>query len=324
LREGFQVAALERKIQEALDEGRILVLGTQVLIGFGYRSFLEERFVGLPTSMKLLKLAALGLQLITFGLIVFPAAWHRVVERGHDTPRQLRIATRLLGVALLPLGLGLAFDVTFAAQPAAGSGTAIAIGAGVGIAAVGLWYVWTGMVRVRHASVNERKEGESEMPTNSVENRIRHVLTEARMMLPGALALLGFELGSGLLPRFRELPRPAQEIHVAAICLTALSVLLLVTPAAYHRIAEAGEDTPHFHRVASWLVGASLLPLGIALGAEMGVVTYASLGSAAAAITVGGVAAAFLLAAWFGVTLVARVRSRGGRLHAHRVDHARA
>lgn len=38
------MAKLKNKVQNALDEARILILGTQVLIGFGLRVVFEEGF----------------------------------------------------------------------------------------------------------------------------------------------------------------------------------------------------------------------------------------------------------------------------------------
>jgi Family of unknown function (DUF6328) len=54
--------------------------------------------------------------------------------------------------------------------------------------------------------------------------------------------------------------------------LVTLSVVLLMAPAAYHRIASAGEDTPDMHRVGSVLVTAATVPLALGLACEVYVV----------------------------------------------------
>ena len=56
------MAPLGEKIQTALDEARILILGTQVLLGFEYRSFFEARFAGLPEGARIAKLAAVSIE----------------------------------------------------------------------------------------------------------------------------------------------------------------------------------------------------------------------------------------------------------------------
>jgi hypothetical protein len=67
--------------------------------------------------------------------------------------------------------------------------------------------------------------------------RIEHMLTEARVVLPGAQALFGFQLSIVLTRSFAELSAAARAIHAASLCLVALAIILLMAPAAYHRIA---------------------------------------------------------------------------------------
>src|SRR3981081_4168515 len=74
-------ADLEKKIQDALNESRILVLGVQVLLSFQYTSVLEDAFVELAFISQMLELIALMLLLLTFGLLVSPAPYHLLVWR---------------------------------------------------------------------------------------------------------------------------------------------------------------------------------------------------------------------------------------------------
>ncbi len=69
------------------------------------------------------------------------------------------------------------------------------------------------------------------------------MLTEARVNLPGAQALLGFQLAIVLTETFEKLPILPRMLHATALLSVALSVTLLITPAALHRIVWAGEDT---------------------------------------------------------------------------------
>lgn len=146
------------------------------------------------------------------------------------------------------------------------------------------------------------------MAGTPLDRKIRHVLTEARTLLPGAQALLGFELAATLADRFGELPPAAQAVHGAAIATTVLTVVLLVTPAAWHRIVERGEETEPFLRVASRLVVASLPCLALALGAQVALVTWVLARSTLAAALAGAGSAAALNALWFGLGLAARRR----------------
>lgn len=89
------------------------------------------------------------------------------------------------------------------------------------------------------------------------------------MALPGAQAFLGFQFAIVFAPGFERLPRPWQLIHFGSLLATTVSTVLLITPAAYHRIHEAGEDTEHFHRVASRLLLTALVFLGPGMAGDL-------------------------------------------------------
>jgi hypothetical protein len=49
-------------------------------------------------------------------------------------------------------------------------------------------------------------------------------------------------------------------MHATSLFLVAFAVVLLMAPAAYHRIVYAGEDSEDMHRVGSVLVTAATVP----------------------------------------------------------------
>lgn len=311
------MAKLENRVQYALDEGRILILGAQILLGFEYRSFFEPRYPGLPGWVHAGKLLSLCLLVVAFALVTLPSPYHQLVEGGRDSQRIHRIATRALGAALLPIALALGLDLAGAAAAVEGLGAsaAAALGAsGAGIA-LALWYA------LPAARGRPRRQEEATVHT-PLDRKIQHVLTEARVVLPGAQALLGFQLALTMMEAFASLPRAAQLLHVADTALTALAVVLLLTPAAYHRIAEDGEETERFHRLTSRFVVAALLPLALGLGGDLGIIGYRVSGALAPAAALGGGTIALFLAAWFGLPLAARRRAGGQR--ASDPAHARA
>jgi uncharacterized protein DUF6328 len=297
------VAELSSKVQNALDEARILVLGIQVLIGFDLRAFFEPGFEDLPGWARAAKLATLVTLLAALALVVLPSPWHRLVEGGEDTLGIHRLTMRAVSLALLPFALGLSGDVAIGLQPVAGARGAAFGGGAVALAALGIWYAATGLARRRRPA---RGEG-TDVSDSSVEKKIRHVLTEARMVLPGAQALLGFQLAVVMTRAFGELPREAQWAHVGAVGFGVLTIVLLVAPAAWHRIVERGEETDAFHRVATGFVLAAILPLAAGLAIDLGVVTFRLVpGSPRLAVAAAGAAFALLAGTWFALPLAAR------------------
>jgi len=87
-----------------------------------------------------------------------------------------------------------------------------------------------------------------ELKKESLEQEASHILEEARMVGPGLQALFGFQLIAVFNSRFSsDLSAEEQGLHLAAIIPVAVSLLLIMAPAAYHRQANAG-----WSRATSW------------------------------------------------------------------------
>jgi cytochrome bd-type quinol oxidase subunit 2 len=313
--EGGRVAKLKDKIQNMLDEGRMLVLGSQVLIGFQFRSAFEPNFEKLPQHAQYLKMCDLALMLVAFGLLLTPAAYHRIVEEGEDTEGLHRFASRVMLYALLPFGLALGFDIYVASEPTTGRLLAVVAGTSAGLVAFFYWYGLELLRRPRRQpeiekekAMDEKENERAEAEGAKLTDKIRHVLTEARVVLPGAQALLGFQFVTTLMPSFEKLPLSLRYVHLLSLLLVALSIVLLMTPAAYHRIVEEGEETEHFHRFASRILIAAMVPLALGVTGDF----YVVLRKVTESATTSAIAAALLLlffyGFWFAFTLYRRNR----------------
>src|SRR5258707_10864812 len=102
---------LSEKVKIALEETRILILGAQILLGFGFRGVFEVRFDRLPAYARYADGVAVALLVYAIGLLIAPGPYHQIVEQGQDSGRLHRFATVIADLALLPfalaLGLGL-------------------------------------------------------------------------------------------------------------------------------------------------------------------------------------------------------------------------
>jgi hypothetical protein len=123
--------SLEKKVQDALNESRILVLGVQVLLSFQYTSVLENAFVKLPFISQALELVTLALLLLTFGLLVSPIPYHLLVWRSEDSEDVQTFVSTILEIALLPFAIALSIDVYISVQPVTDKLIAIVIGAAI-------------------------------------------------------------------------------------------------------------------------------------------------------------------------------------------------
>lgn len=128
--------------------------------------------------------------------------------------------------------------------------------------------------------------------------KIDYALTEARVVLPGAQALLGFQLAIVLTTGFAELPSVEKALHGIALGCVALATVLLITPAAYHRIVYGGAEVAEFYRVASRFLLAATVFLALGLAADVHVVTSKITESERLANLFAAVAAAMLFGLW--------------------------
>lgn len=300
------MANLSDAIENVLNEARMLLLGGQVLLGFSYRICFESRFEQVALAARRAEIMGLSIMTAVLGWLIWPAAFHQIREKGRMSAAVHAFTTSVLDWALLPLAAGLSLTI-YPVLVALHLSHSRLIAAGLGTFALLVWYGWSFIVRepekrkkVQRNLVEQEKQHAGQQPDLS--DRIKKVLIECRMALPGAQAFLGFQFAIVFAPGFERIPRWWQMIHFMSLLATTVSIVLLIAPAAYHRLAEAGEDTEDFRIIASRLLLAALVFLGPGMAGDLFVVIAKVTGSAALA----GFTAGFLLLAfyglWFGVS----------------------
>src|SRR3984893_8679101 len=139
--------SLQRKLKNALDETRLLILGAQVLFGFQFNGMFQEAFSDLNLPLRLIACAGLVLIMIAIGLLIAPSMQHRIVERGEDSDRILSATTMFAGLALFPLAMEFGLDVFMAIERTFGVGAGMGVCASFFILAITFWYVLEIMIR---------------------------------------------------------------------------------------------------------------------------------------------------------------------------------
>jgi hypothetical protein len=227
------------------------------------------------------------------GLLITPSMEHLIVERGKSTARILRMTTCFAGLALLPMALSLGTDLSIVLNYRFGAGAGVTVGILASALALFLWYGAEFLLA-------RSQKGEPVMDEHtSIDVRVEHMLTEARVLLPGAQALFGFQMAVLLTEAFADLPTSSQFLHAVALCCIAIAVILLMAPASFHRIAFGGENTESFYRIGSRFVIASALPLAAGITSDLCVAVTKALDSAAAGPVLATVTAALLVTLWF-------------------------
>ena len=298
---------LKTKVTNALNETRMLILGAQILLGFQLSAVFQPGFERLREHARWLDLAGLALMSLAVAILIAPCPFHRLVERGRDTARMHGFATRMAAWALLPFGLCIGIDVSIVTELLFDTRRSIIAGAAfAGLAAL-FWYGLELFERYRQGGAPVDRHDDRKVETDLSE-KINTLLIEARVILPGAQALLGFQFTAFLTSGFEQLPEAAKLVHFGCLACVALTVIFLMSPAAYHRLVARGEDRPDVHRFGSIVVLSSLLPLAAGLSGEFYIVAGKVGYSDGPAIAAMLVSFAVFLGFWFGYPLLARAR----------------
>ena len=161
------------------------------------------------------------------------------------------------------MGLSLGTDLSIVLTYRFGAGVGVTVGFVASGLALVLWYGAEFLLR-------RSDKGEPVMDERtSIDVRVEHMLTEARVLLPGAQALFGFQMAVLLTEAFADLPTSSKFLHAVALCCIALAVILLMAPASFHRITFRGENTEMFHRIGSRFVIASAIPLAAGITGDL-------------------------------------------------------
>ena len=297
--------ALPQKVKTALDETRLLILGSQILFGFQLNGMFQDAFEQISMVGRSLNACGYFLMAGAVGLLIAPSMQHRLVERGQDTERLHRATSNFAALALIPFApsLGITFYIVLerhvGAVPAAAAGTTFAL------LALFFWFGIEHMIKQPEQKMMNRDQDEKDTPLHT---RIDQLLTESRLLLPGAQAILGFQFAVMLSKSFDELPASAHVVHVAALVLVAFAVILLMTPAAIHRITFGGEDTERFHTIGGRFVIAAAVPLGLGISLELYVALVRVTQSPALGIAGACAIAALFAGLWFVQPLMLRRR----------------
>ena len=246
----------------------MLMMGSQILFGFQFESVFQPLSGEGGAAARALHAVGLVLMAGCLTLLIAVPIYHRLAEHGEATGRVLRRANTLTGWALLPLGLALGCDIAIVLERPLGFMAAGLVAAIMVLLALGAWYA-SGFLLRRTRKKEASPVEDSATDKTDIVTKIEHMLTESRVILPGAQAMLGFQFIVMLTPAFEKLEVAQKLAHMGALLLGVATVILLTAPAAIHRLAFAGDSTGRMLRVGSALVSLALLPLSLSISTDI-------------------------------------------------------
>ncbi len=310
------MARLKERLTTAVMETRVLVIGTQVLLGFQFRAPFEPSFTDLPWWTQRLQLGATVSLILGLTLLLVPGAVHRIALGGETGAEVVQTAYAVLNPALVLFMLALIVNVFMSFERVLSTIVGIVAAAVLVLFALSfLFLLQLVQRRKRSGEVGrmqslEDKEHDPQQNKANIHDKIGHALAETRVVLPGVQALLGFQFATVLLDSFDELPFTARILHLTSMSFIAISIVLLMASPAYHRLSERGHETEHFHRMISAMIIAAMVPLSLGLASELVVVFWRVMDSELTGWIAGAAALSVMWALWFGYSLFSRQRWR--------------
>lgn len=295
----------DQKVKIALDENRMSIMGVQILFGFQLQAPFQEQFDALPQELKYLTVLAFALLTAAVALLIAPSAYHCIVTRAGAEALLEHGITWLINMSLALLALAIGLDLYVVADGIIGSEAGLGFALSFCLCAFLFWYGLELMHLLRRPG--SKQQAQADKPAaDRLEDRINFVLTEARVVLPGAQALLGFQLIVILTQAFGKLPPVSARVHLAALAAVAVSTVLLIAPAAHHRIVYGGEDSAEFPAIAgAYLLGATFF-LALGMAGDCYMIVAKALGSEAWGIAGAAATACFCFGLWYLLPFLAR------------------
>ncbi len=131
---------LETKTSNALDEGRTLILGAQILLGCLYRSAFEPGYQHFPVISKYLVVTALALIIIAIVVLIAPAPYHRIAEQGRDSKELNAYVLSIMKVGLIPFAASIGLSLYVFVHSVLGGAWGITLALAATVLAIFFWY----------------------------------------------------------------------------------------------------------------------------------------------------------------------------------------
>jgi hypothetical protein len=102
---------LDKRAQNAIEEARMVLPGIQALFGFQLIAVFNQRFPQMPAGQQLLHYTALVLVAVAIGLIMAPAAYHRIVEQHSVSRFFIQLTSVMIATSMLPLLTAISLEI---------------------------------------------------------------------------------------------------------------------------------------------------------------------------------------------------------------------
>jgi hypothetical protein len=162
------VERADRNMNELLQELRVVQAGVQILIAFLLSMSFTERFARIDEFQRWTYVVTLLLSLLTAGLLIAPAAVHRVTYGRGLKPEIVQTGHKLFAAGLATLVLTLAGGALLVLDVAVNRAFAVTTSIIVGLVLAALWFVLP-IPLLRH-QIQEEEQRAADRPLDADED----------------------------------------------------------------------------------------------------------------------------------------------------------
>jgi hypothetical protein len=148
----------DRNMSELLQELRVAQAGVQILFAFLLTLSFQPRFERIDPTQRSVYVATLLLSVLAAGLLIAPAAVHRVTFRRGVKIETVQLGHHLFTAGLATLALTLSGAVLLVLDVAVGRGFAVPVAVAVAVVLCGLWFLLP-VPLLRHARGRSDDDG---------------------------------------------------------------------------------------------------------------------------------------------------------------------
>jgi hypothetical protein len=162
-----------------------------------------------------------------------------------------------------------------------------------------------GAVMTRPAGQGWRVTQETEK--ERIDREVIELLNELRVTLPGVQVLFAFLLILPFQPGFDDMNDLERAVYMVAFLAATTAMILLITPASYHRLRFRARDKMRMLMVSNRVAIAGIFSLAVAVSAAVFLVAEVVVGDVIAVALAAAAVAGFGIL-WYGLPLYGKMR----------------
>ena len=161
-----QKERVDRELIELLNELRVALPGVQVLFAFLLIVPFSQRFTAASDLQRGLYFVALVAAAVASGLLIAPAAQHRILFRKHDKANLLERSNRMAIAGVIALAVAICAVIVLAVDFLFGLGRSLPTGGAIAVLLLWLWVIQPVITRRRSTDRPEQQvpHGDRERP----------------------------------------------------------------------------------------------------------------------------------------------------------------